>query len=66
MKLSGNNFINPFCIGRFDETLIDGLETWQMSEEQIQPNRNRFYPEIDWSDLNQDKSLLKMQQLKCF
>ena len=46
--------------------LIDGLEPGQMSEEQIQANRNRFYPEIDWSDLNQDQKLEKDATVEMF
>ena len=37
-----------------------------MSEEQIRPNRNRFYPEIDWSDLSQEQILIKDASVEMF
>ena len=37
-----------------------------MSEEQIKPNRNRFYPEIDWVDLSQDQKLIKDATVEMF
>ena len=37
-----------------------------MSEDQIQPNRNRFYPEIDWADLSQDQKLIKDASVEMF
>ena len=55
VKIAGKTiFINPFLYWRrFDENTNRWLrEPGQMSEEQIQPNRNRFYPEIDWADLS--------------
>ncbi len=61
-------FINPFLYWRrFDENTNRWLrEPGQMSEEQIQPNRNRFYPEIDWSDLTQDQKLVKDASVEMF
>ena len=69
VKISGKTvFINPFLYWRrFDENTNRWLrEPGQMSEEQIQPNRNRFYPEIDWSDLNQDQKLVKDASIEMF
>ena len=69
VKISGKTiFINPFLYWRrFDENTNRWLrEPGQMSEDQIQPNRNRFYPEIDWSDLNQDQKLIKDASVEMF
>ena len=30
-----------------------------MSDDQIQHNRNRFYPEIDWADLSFEEKRIK-------
>ena len=37
-----------------------------MSEDQIHPNRNRFYPEIEWSDLSHDQKLIKDGTIEMF
>ena len=69
VKISGKTiFINPFLYWRrFDENTNRWLrELGQMSEEQIQANRNRFYPEIDWSDLNDDQKLQKDATVEMF
>ena len=69
VKIGGKTiFINPFLYWRrFDENTNRWLrEPGQMSEEQIQPNRNRFYPEIDWSDLTQDQKLIKDASVEMF
>ena len=69
VKVAGKTiFINPFLYWRrFDENTNRWLrEPGQMSEEQIQPNRNRFYPEIDWSDLDQDQKLIKDAAVEMF
>ena len=61
-------FINPFLYWRrFDENTNRWLrEPGQMSEEQIQANRNRFYPEIDWSDLTSEEKLQKDATVEMF
>ncbi len=61
-------FINPFLYWRrFDENTNRWLrEPGQMSEEQISPNRNRFYPEIDWDDLSQDQKHIKDGTVEMF
>tara|TARA_A100001388_G_scaffold254970_1_gene219102 strand:+ start:57 stop:665 length:609 start_codon:yes stop_codon:yes gene_type:complete len=69
VKIAGKTiFINPFLYWRrFDENTNRWLrEPGQMPEEQIQPNRNRFYPEIDWSDLSQDQKLIKDASVEMF
>ena len=62
VKVSGKTiFINPFLYWRrFDENTNRWLrEPGQMSEDQISPNRNRFYPEIEWADLSHEQKLIK-------
>ena len=69
VKVSGKTiFINPFLYWRrFDDNTNRWLrEPGQMSEEQIEPNRNRFYPEIDWADLNQEQKLIKDATVEMF
>ena len=69
VKIAGKTiFINPFLYWRrFDENTNRWLrELGQMSEEQIQPNRNRFYPEIDWSDISNDQKLIKDATIEMF
>ena len=62
VKVSGKTiFINPFLYWRrFDENTNRWLrEHGQMSEDQISPNRNRFYPEIEWADLSHEQKLIR-------
>ena len=69
VKIAGKTiFINPFLYWRrFDENTNRWLrEPGQMSEEQIKLNRNRFYPEIDWTDLSQDQKLIKDASVEMF
>ena len=69
VKIAGKTiFINPFLYWRrFDENTNRWLrEPGQMSEEQISPNRNRFYPELDWIDLSPDEKLLKDATVEMF
>ena len=69
VKIAGKTiFINPFLYWRrFDDNTNRWLrEPGQMSEEQIQPNRNRFYPEIDWNDLSQEQKLIKDAAVEMF
>ena len=66
VKISGQTiFINPFLYWRrFDENTNRWLrEPGQMSEDQIHPNRNRFYPEIDWEDFYRVFFLLQISYL---
>ena len=69
VKIAGKTiFINPFLYWRrFDENTNRWLrEPGQMSEEQIEPNRNRFYPEVDWAELSQDQKLIKDASVEMF
>ena len=69
VKISGKTiFINPFLYWRrFDENTNRWLrELGQMSEDQIQSNRNRFYPEIEWADLSHDQMLIKDGTIEMF
>ena len=69
VKVSGKTiFINPFLYWRrFDENTNRWLrEPGQMSEDQIQPNRNRFYPELEWSDLSHEQKLIKDATVEMF
>ena len=52
---------------RFDENTNRWLrEPGQMSEDQIQSNRNRFYPEIEWDDLSNEQKLIKDATVEMF
>ena len=69
VKISGKTiFINPFLYWRrFDENTNRWLrEPGQMSEDQIQPNRNRFYPELEWPDLSNEQKLIKDGTVEMF
>ena len=69
VKVSGKTiFINPFLYWRrFDENTNRWLrEPGQMSEDQIQPNRIRFYPEIEWADLSHEQKLIKDATVEMF
>ena len=61
-------FINPFLYWRrFDENTNRWLrEPGQMSEDQIQPNRYRFYPEIEWSELSDEQKTIKDATVEMF
>jgi len=69
VKISGKTiFINPFLYWRrFDENTNRWLrEPGQMSDDQIHPNRNRFYPEIDWADLSHEQKRIKDATVEMF
>ena len=69
VKVSGKTvFINPFLYWRrFDENTNRWLrEPGQMSDDQIQSNRNRFYPELDWDNLSQEQKLIKDATVEMF
>jgi len=69
VKISGKTiFINPFLYWRrFDDNTNRWLrEPGQMSEDQIYPNRNRFYPEIEWADLSHEQKLIKDATVEMF
>jgi len=69
VKISGKTiFINPFLYWRrFDENTNRWLrEPGQMSEDQIHPNRNRFYPELEWTELSHEQKLIKDATIEMF
>ena len=69
IKISGKIiYINPFLYWRrFDENTNRWLrEPGQMPEDQIQINRNRFYPEIDWADLSHEEKHIKDATVEMF
>ena len=69
IKISGKTiFITPFLYWRrFDENTNRWLrDPGQMSEDQINPNRNRFYPEIEWTDLSHEQKLIKDATVEMF
>ena len=69
VKISGKTiFINAFLYWRrFDENTNRWLrEPGQMSEDQIHPNRYRFYPEIEWTDLGQEDKRIKDATVEMF
>ena len=69
IKIGGKKiFINPFLYcRRIDENTNRWLrEPGQMSEKQIKPNRNRFYPELDWNSLSEDQKVLKDATIEMF
>ncbi len=69
IKLAGKIiYINPFLYWRrFDSNTDRWLrEPGQLGEEQITSNRGRFYPELDWNDLNQDERAIKDGAVEMF
>ena len=69
VKISGKKiFINPFLYWRrFDANTNRWLrEPGQMSDDQIQPNRNRFYPEIEWAELSHEQIRIKDGTVEMF
>ena len=69
VKIAGKTiFINPFLYSRrFDENTNSWLrEPGQISEQNISSNRNRFFPEFDWSNLSQEEKLLKDATVEMF
>ncbi len=61
-------YINPFLYWRrFDSNTDRWLrEPGQLSEEQINLNRTRFYPELDWGELDEDEIYLKDAAVEMF
>ncbi len=69
IKIGGKTiFINPFLYWRrIDENTNRWLrEPGQMTDLQIQPNRNRFYPELDWDSLSEEQKNLKEATIEMF
>ena len=61
-------YINPFLYWRrFDNNTDRWLrEPGQLGEDQIYTNRNRFYPEVDWSFLEDDERIIKDAAVEMF
>jgi hypothetical protein len=61
-------YLNPFLYWRrFDANTDRWLrEPGQLSEEQIQSNRRRFYPELDWDLLEEDEIAIKDGAVEMF
>jgi hypothetical protein len=61
-------YLNPFLYWRrFDANTDRWLrEPGQMSEEQIQANRLRFYPELDWTILDPEELAVKDGAVEMF
>ena len=61
-------YINPFLYWRrFDNNTDRWLrEPGQLGENQICTNRNRFYPEVDWSFLEEDERIIKDAAVEMF
>jgi hypothetical protein len=69
IQLAGRTvYLNPFLYWRrFDANTDRWLrEPGQLSEEQIQANRLRFYPEIDWDQLEADDLAIKDGAVEMF
>ena len=61
-------YINPFLYWRrFDSNTDRWLrEPGQLGEDQIRLNRGRFYPELDWSYLDEEEQELKDAAVEMF
>ena len=61
-------YINPFLYWRrFDSNTDRWLrEPGQLGEDQIRINRSRFYPELDWSFLDDEEKALKDASIEMF
>ena len=61
-------YINPFLYWRrFDNNTDRWLrEPGQLGEEQINLNRARFYPEVDWSFLREEERVIKDAAVEMF
>lgn len=61
-------YLNPFLYWRrFDSNTDRWLrEPGQLSEEQIQSNRQRFYPEVDWDLLSEEERAIKDGAVEMF
>ena len=61
-------YINPFLYWRrFDNNTDRWLrEPGQLSDEQINVNRVRFYPEVDWTFLKDEERIIKDAAVEMF
>ena len=69
IQLAGKTiYINPFLYWRrFDSNTDRWLrEPGQLGEDQIELNRSRFYPEIDWISLDEEEFAIKNASVEMF
>ncbi len=69
IQLAGKTiYLNPFLYWRrFDSNTDRWLrEPGQLGEDQIKLNRSRFYPEIDWVDLDEEECAIKNASVEMF
>ena len=69
IQLSGRTiYLNPFLYWRrFDSNTDRWLrEPGQLSEEQIVANRMRFYPELDWDQLDEQQASIRDGAVEMF
>ncbi len=69
IQLAGKTiYINPFLYWRrFDSNTDRWLrEPGQLGEDQIKLNRSRFYPEIDWINLEEEEEAIKNASVEMF
>jgi len=69
IQLAGKTiYINPFLYWRrFDSNTDRWLrEPGQLGDEQIKLNRSRFYPELDWNELDEDEGVIKDASVEMF
>ncbi len=69
IQLAGKTiYINPFLYWRRLDTNTDRWlrEPGQLGEDQIKNNRSRFYPELDWSYLDEDEQSVKDGSVEMF
>jgi len=69
IELAGKTiYLNPFLYWRrFDANTDRWLrEPGQLEEEQIQTNRSRFYPELDWELLDEEERAIKDGAVEMF
>ena len=69
INLAGKTiFINPFLYWRRLDSNTDRWlrEPGQIAEDQIMLNRRRFYPEIDWSFLEEEERKIKDASIEMF
>ena len=61
-------YINPFLYWRRFDTNTDRWlrEPGQLGEDQIELNRSRFYPEIDWISLDEEEFAIKNASVEMF
>ncbi len=69
IQLAGKTvYINPFLYWRRFDTNTDRWlrEPGQLGDDQIKPNRRRFYPELDWTFLEDEDRAVKDGAVEMF